>query len=92
MLCLAVAALAGPPAEDEPCHWRVYCHPSHNLTYEFSGSMDECDQPQVINMRHHPTDPCDFKIVFGAGATYYEDRQSTFPIGECNAPIVVLAS
>ena len=85
------AKLSNPP-EDEPCAWRVYCHPSHYLTYEVDSAKGPCDQPLVYNMRHHPTDPCLFKIVFGAKATHFEDRQHSFPIGDCNAPLVIPVS
>lgn len=83
-----------PEPDDPPvgCMWRVVCHPSHVLTYFPVPDLGPCDQPIVVNMRHHLTDPCMFGIVHGEDANLYEDRDPNFKIGDCCAPVVVLRS
>jgi len=81
---------AAPPPEAEPCNWRLVGNTAHQIQYFTTTELSPCDQPQVVNMRHHPTDPCLVGVWLAPGTNLTLDLTPGYPLGEnCNLPIVV---
>lgn len=87
-----VGASVAPPELEGCNHWGLFTHPSYVIEYFTDSLMEACATPVIVNMTHHPTDPCTFGVIMPPGAVLVTHSFTNYNTTNCNPPIVVSES